>query len=67
MILQCASSQQHFFLFLTIFKTQEMCEMGVEEDPLSLEYIPDHLKTLEMCDEATWGDPSSLVCVLIDL
>ena len=67
MILQCASTQQHFFLFLTIFKTQEMCEMGVEEDPLSLEYIPDHLKTLEMCDEATWGDPSSLVCVLIDL
>ena len=44
-----------------------MCEMGVEEDPLSLEYIPDHLKTLEMCDEATWGDLSSLVCVLIDL
>ena len=41
--------------------------MGVEKDPLSLEYVPDHLKTQEMCDGAVWEDSSSLVCVLIGL
>ena len=32
------------------YKTQEMCNEGVEEDPSSLRYIPDHFKTRTMCE-----------------
>ena len=34
-----------------------MCEKAVTEYPLTLEYVPDKLKTLEMCEEAVTEDP----------
>ena len=37
-----------------------MCERVVEDEPYTLKFVPDHLKTQEMCDEAVGMDPYSL-------
>ena len=34
------------------YKTQEMCDKAVSEDPFSLGYCPDKYITQKMCDEA---------------
>ena len=44
-----------FFIFDSIpnqYKTQEMCDMVVYEDPSLIVYCPDKCKTQRMCDEA---------------
>ena len=52
---------QHFILFvLDLFKTQEMCNKAVEEDPWQLINVLDHFKTQIMGDDALWRDPFSL-------
>ena len=40
-----------------------MCIEAVEVDPWQLDDIPNHLKTLEMCDAAVRKDSFSSVCV----
>ena len=35
-----------------------MCNK-VLEDPYALKFVPNLLKTQEMCDDAVWGDASS--------
>ena len=42
------------------FKTLEICEKAVEDDPWQLKYAPDHLKIQEICNGAVRDDPSSL-------
>ena len=37
-----------------------MFEKFVEDEPETLEFIPDHLKTQEMCERAVEDDPYSL-------
>ena len=37
-----------------------MCERAVEDEPETLEYVPDHLKTQEMCDEAVGRESYTL-------
>ena len=32
--------------------TQTLCEMAVDQDPSTLEYVPNHLKILQMCEKA---------------
>ena len=39
------------------FKTQDMCNKAVEEDPCSLINVPDHFKTQDMCNKAIEKDP----------
>ena len=34
------------------YKTQEMCDKVVSEDPFLIVYCPDKYKTQRMCDEA---------------
>ena len=34
------------------YKTQEMCDRVVPEDPFSIVYCPDKYKTQRMCDKA---------------
>ena len=44
-----------FFVFDSIpdqYKTQEMCDRVVSEDPFLIVYCPDKYKTQRMCDEA---------------
>ena len=38
------------------YKTQEMCERAIKDDPWALEFVPDHFKTQEMCDKAVSKD-----------
>ena len=40
-----------------------MCIEAVEVDPWQLDDIPNHLKTIEMCDAAVRKDSFSSVCV----
>ena len=42
------------------FKTQEMCERAVENEPEMLEYVPDCFKTEEICKEAVHREPYAL-------
>ena len=37
-----------------------MCEKAVEDEPETLEYVPDHLKTEEICKEAVRREPYAL-------
>ena len=37
-----------------------MCEKAVEDEPKSLEYVPDHLKIEEICKEAVHREPYAL-------
>ena len=37
-----------------------MCDKAVEVDPWQLKNVSDHFKIQDMCDDAVWGDPSSL-------
>ena len=57
---QCVTTQQYFFLFLTVFLKKEMCIKAVEVDPWQLEVIPDHYKTQEACERAIEKDPYQL-------
>ena len=41
------------------FKTQDMCNKAVKENPCSLEHVPDHFKTQEICNKAVEEDPCS--------
>ena len=44
-----------FFVFDSIpdwYKTQEICDRVVSEDPFLIVYFPDKYKTQRMCDEA---------------
>ena len=42
------------------FKTQEMCNEAVRNNPYMLRHIPDHFKTEEMCDDAVEVSPWQL-------
>ena len=42
------------------FKKQDMCLSAAEVDPWQLWYVPDHLKTRKICDNAARCDLSSL-------
>ena len=42
------------FLFDSIpnqYKTQEMCNSIIPEDPFSIRYVPDQYKTQQICDK----------------
>ena len=44
-----------FFIFHSIpdqYKTQEMCNSIIPEDPFSIRYVPDQHKNQQMCDKA---------------
>ena len=41
-----------------------MCDVAAMEYPCALEFVPDHLKSEEMCEKAVWKDPSPLQYVL---
>ena len=52
-----------FFVFDSIpdcYKTQEMCESVVSENPFLIVYCPDRYKTQRMCDEAFDECPAAL-------
>ena len=34
-----------------------MCERAVEDEPETLEFVPDHFKAQEICDKAVEEDP----------
>ena len=52
-----------FLLLPDCWQIQEMCIKALEIGPCSLEYFPDKLKTLKMCDDAVLDDAYSSVCV----
>ena len=37
-----------------------MCEKAVEDEPETLEYVPNHFKTQGMCEKAVENEPYSL-------
>ena len=37
-----------------------MCERAVEDDPNTLEFVPDRFKTQKMCNEAVYREPYTL-------
>ena len=42
------------------YKTQKMCDKGVDDNPSSVKYIPDRYKTQKMCDKAVDDNPNAL-------
>ena len=42
------------------FKAKRMCERGVEDEPQTIEFVPDHFKAQEMCDKTAEEDPCAL-------
>ena len=44
------------------FKTEKMCKKVVEDDPYTLEFVPDHLN-MKMCNKAVRIEPPSLVYI----
>ena len=42
------------------FKTQEMCNEAMGNNPYMLRYVPDHFKTEEMGDDAAEASPQQL-------
>ena len=52
-----------FFHIPDSFKTQEMCNKAVEEEPSNLRYVPDLFKTEEMCDKAVLMEPLLLMYI----
>ena len=56
-----------FFEFVSIpncYKTQEMCDRIVSENPFMIVYCPDRYQTQRVCDEAVHGCQAvlKLVC-----
>ena len=45
------------------FKTRDMCNKAVKEDPFSLMHVPDHFKTQDVCTEVVEKYPILLTCV----
>ena len=45
------------------FKSREMCEQAVKENPYLLQFVPDALKRSEICEKAVSRDPWRLSCV----
>ena len=45
------------------YNTEETCNKSVEEDPLTLLYVPDHFKTQGICIEAVDIEPILLAWV----
>ena len=41
-----------FFYIPDRYKTQEMCDRIISDDPFSIRYVPDQYKTQQMCDKA---------------
>ena len=41
-----------FYSILDQYKTQEMCDRVVSEDPFSLRYVPNQYKTHKICEKA---------------
>ena len=37
-----------------------MCERAIEDEPETLEFVPDHFKAQEMCNKAVEEDPCAL-------
>ena len=46
--------------FLDRFKTKRVCEKAVEDEPETLEYVPDHLKTEDISKDAVRREPYPL-------
>ena len=42
------------------YKTQEMCDKVVKENPWMLEHVPDQFVTQKMCNEAVKKSPCAL-------
>ena len=47
-------------MFLTDPKIKKLCNKGVENYPLALEYVPECYKTQEMCDKSVDTYPSTI-------
>ena len=47
-------------MFLTDSKIKKLCNKGVENYPLALEYVPESYKTQEMCDKSVDTYPSTI-------
>ena len=41
----------------TLSLTKTLCKKAVEDEPETLEYVPDHFKTQEMCIKALEENP----------
>ena len=42
------------------FKTQEMCDEAMRNNPYMLRHVANHFKTEEMCDDAVEASPWQL-------
>ena len=51
---------EHWSMFLTDSKIKKLCNKGVENYPLALEYVPESYKTQEMCDKSVDTYPSTI-------
>ena len=51
---------EHWSMFLIASKIKKLCNKGVDNYPLALEYVPECYKTQEMCDKAVDPYPSTI-------